>query len=380
MPDDQCQKCVLNGTTRTLANELAAPFSRNRQLLYQFTNKSIPAIDTLESLFVFTDASQDTSQQLNQYIQTLLFLESRHSHLPDTPTEVRLALQKLIVIGHIVESFLNRNLTPPVVAPYRQVGLQAKCNARCIQCMFLPTREIIDGPELDPIYIDEAFSESYQIIDFFMYGSELLCYRSWKSITKQLKSNGVPLGISTNGIALTSENIKFLIDHHIFHALNISLDGATRETVENIRINVNFDRLIRQIQFLLDYSNEKKYFFALIFSFVLMKRNYHELPQMIRLMGSLLKNRKTPIAYVSCQALVHYPHPHYDAFVAEEHHTCIPTKDLLAMFHDVKKASHETGIQTTLFSFPTIDDFFESGCPIPTLDNKVIHLLDKSLV
>lgn len=209
-----------------------------------------------------------------------------------------------------------------------------------------------------------------------MHGSEFLCYCSWKSIARHLKNHGVPLGISTNGIALTPPNIMFLIDHKIIHALNISLDGATRETVERIRVNVKFDRLIQQIRFLLDYSNEKNYFFALIFSFVLMKQNYHELPGMIRLMGELLDKRKSPIAYVSCQSLIFYPDPRYEAFTAQEHHTCIPLEALLAMFHDAQKASHETGIQTNVFSYPTIDAFIEAGCPIPTLDNKII-LLEK---
>ena len=82
-----------------------------------------------------------------------------------------------------------------------------------------------------------------------MNGSEFLLYKGWKKVAALLASQGVKLSISTNGIRLTPENIKYLIDNTIVQKLNISMDGATKATVEGIRVNVDFDNLMNTLHF-----------------------------------------------------------------------------------------------------------------------------------
>lgn len=373
-PDEQCKKCYYNGTATSMTAELSGPFYRNRIILYNFTQMHLPVVDAIEQLFDLKQNTQETEESLYAYLQVLLQFKKNYARLVDCPEDVKQAIQKLITIGLIVKAFLRHDLIPPSIAPYRQVELQAKCNARCIHCMNLYSREIIEGPELDASYIDKAFSYEDDVIDFFMNGSEFLFYRHWKSIVERLVSHNVQIGISTNGIALTEENSGFLIEKKCIHSLNISMDGASKETVERIHVNVNYERLLKNIEYLLATGNAKQVTFNLVFSFVIMKSNYAEFPQLIHLVHTIMKGRSLPNVFVSGHPLVRFSNPGYQEFLEKEHMGQIPKEKLVAMFHEAQRASGETGIQTALFGYPTIDQFVEAGCPLPTLENEFVLL------
>jgi hypothetical protein len=272
------------------------------------------------------------------------------------------------VIGQVTKAFLEGNLKPPIVAPFRQVQLTAKCNARCIQCPGLYTGEIVNGQALDEKYIEDAFFQVENIFDFFMMGSEFLVYKRWKKIADYLVSNGVKLSISTNGIRLIPENIRYLIDNQVVRVLNISMDAANKETLESIRVNVKFDELIKNIAFLFRYATEKKYDFNLSISFVLMKRNYDEFPKLVKLIHQLRGGNPLPRVQVYCQSLENYGSPEeYVDFMSREHHTLIDKADLVKTFKETLKISKSTGIQVGAFYSHQLENFIEDGCPFPPL-------------
>jgi radical SAM protein with 4Fe4S-binding SPASM domain len=64
----------------------------------------------------------------------------------------------------------------------------------------------------------------------------------------------------------------------------ISLDGATKETYEKIRVGSNFDKVIENVKHLIRLKKEKKAYFPEInFHFVAIKENYKEMPQFVEL-------------------------------------------------------------------------------------------------
>ncbi|MEN8221361.1 MAG: radical SAM protein [Pseudomonadota bacterium] len=308
-------------------------------------------------------ADSHSDNVLTHYFSALQALQSF-----SYPPEVQQALNKLNVIGRVAKAFLKGDLRPPIVAPFRQVQLIAKCNARCIQCPGLYTGEIINGKGLDENYIDEAFSQVDNIFYFFMIGSEFLVYKRWKKIADHLVSNGIKLSISTNSIRLTPENIRYLIDNQVVRALNISIDGATQESVESIRVKVKFDELVEKIAFLCRYATEKNYDFSLSISFVLMKLNYQEFPQLVRLIHQLRSDNPLPRVHVYCQSLENYGEPkEYVDFVNREHHTLVDRTKLVEVFEETLKASKETGIYVGAFYSHKLEDFIKQGCPFPPL-------------
>jgi hypothetical protein len=54
----------------------------------------------------------------------------------------------------------------------------------------------------------------------------------------------------------------------------VSLDGATKETVESIRVNANFDEQLSILRRLREYTRERKTDLSLTFCF--MRQNWHE--------------------------------------------------------------------------------------------------------
>jgi hypothetical protein len=216
--------------------------------------------------------------------------------------------------------------------------------------------------------VDKAFSHADQIFDFFMNGSEFLIYKGWKKIADYLVSNGVKLSISTNGIRLIPTTIRYLIDNQVVRVLNISIDGATKETVESIRVKVKFDELVKNMTFLFRYATEKNYDFNLGISFVLMKRNYHEFPQLVRLIQRIRGDYPLPRVHVYCQSLENYTFSEeYVDFVNREHHSLAERTKLVETFEETLKASKSSGISVVVFYSHNLEDFIKQGCPFSPL-------------
>jgi MoaA/NifB/PqqE/SkfB family radical SAM enzyme len=94
---------------------------------------------------------------------------------------------------------------------------------------------------------------------------------------------GVRMGFNTNGTLLTPERSERLVSGGL-DWLHVSLDGATAETYENIRTGSDFERVRRNVQALVETKRrlgaERP---RLMLVFVAMRRNIHELPQLVRL-------------------------------------------------------------------------------------------------
>jgi radical SAM protein with 4Fe4S-binding SPASM domain len=382
-PDDQCRRCYHNGTSRTLLIELLTPLETYLRIVSEFFEAHAHSQEKMllqecmeiKELFKLTAFTPEAQQKLQTYFT---MLRNCAMAVTTVPSAVQHAFEKLNIIGDITQSFLSGELTPSHVAPFRQVHLISKCNAQCIQCPGRYTGEIFEGPELEEAYLPIAFSYADDIIDFFMNGSDFLFYKSWKSIAHILTQHGVKLGISTNGILLTPANIRYLIDHQIIHKLNISMDGATKATVEEIRIHVNFEILLHNMRFLFQYATERQYDFVLSISFVLLKRNYHEFPALLRLIHDLKKGYAYPRTIsVFCQSLETYNIPAYMQFYQQEHHALVHRDALIKTFDEVFMLwqSFRDVMDVGVFYAQTIEEFVTHNYPFPPL---VSHSQERS--
>jgi MoaA/NifB/PqqE/SkfB family radical SAM enzyme len=73
----------------------------------------------------------------------------------------------------------------------------------------------------------------------------------------------------------------------------VSLDAATRETYERIRIGSSFDRVINNVRTMIKQREERNSVFPrLYFHFIVNKLNYQEIPQYIELVDSLSEHEK----------------------------------------------------------------------------------------
>ena len=95
--------------------------------------------------------------------------------------------------------------------------------------------------------------------------------------------NGSHVHFVTNSSLLNFRRLEQLTRSHV--EIQISLDGATRETVEDIRTGSHFDQICERLAMIKKLRDINLSEFYTIFSllFVALKKNIHELPDVVRL-------------------------------------------------------------------------------------------------
>ncbi|MFQ5739651.1 MAG: radical SAM protein [Acidobacteriota bacterium] len=214
--------------------------------------------------------------------------------------------------------------------------------------------------------VSEAFSAPDHIVSFSMGGSELLLYRNWRWLVDTLFSAGVRLNLSTNGMLLDRDAIDFLFARPYLDSLNISLDGATRETIEAIRVKVRYNQLLANIDYLFSILCRAQVKLSLSFSFLLMRRNYKELPKLFPLLDSLRAEREVPI-HVTIQSLVNAPNDSYQSFVRQEGLGGLEESELRRVFSQAAVAAQRHAIGARVFNAWDLSEFTARDVPFPML-------------
>lgn len=364
-PDQDCASCHNNGTQRTSLSSMGGAFHMHAEYLKKFLGLPlIPEIEQFGPTMFLRSRTEASDAAFPPFYAFLNQLQEKYPEAFASDREFHNAVVKLRVIAETQEDYLAGEVQPRRVATFRQSQLQAKCTARCVMCAGKFTGEIVDGPTMDEQWVDEAFAEKEDITDFWCNGAEYLYYKGWKKIALMLAEEGTKLRVSTNGILLTEPTIKFMVDNRILRYLTMSLDGATKKTLESTRINVNFDKNMERIRYLLAYAQEKQLEFEFTAAFVMMKRNLEELPAFVRLMHSLRPPGCKVLVTVLCQPLENFDVLNYRRFVHGEHHMLFGEEKLREIFTEAYKAHLETGIQISFYN-QKISEFMEQGMPFP---------------
>jgi radical SAM protein with 4Fe4S-binding SPASM domain len=171
-------------------------------------------------------------------------------------------------------------------APPRELQLEvtAACNLACTMCLvsyrpkvgkregsmsFEVFRRLIDGlPELERVTL-QGLGEPLLapgIMDMIAYASE----------------RGIAVGFNSNGQLLTPDRSEQLVASGLAW-LCVSVDGAVAETYESIRGGARFDRLERHVPALMRAVERHGAGPDVSIVFVAMRRNIHELPDLVRL-------------------------------------------------------------------------------------------------
>ena len=123
-----------------------------------------------------------------------------------------------------------------------------KCNLKCIMCPRDEMERTLGVMELD-VYkkvIDQCVESGVTQITLNGYGEPFIAKQVFEMIDYTMRSS-LNLKINTNGHYFKLKNIEKLLDNPPHH-LSISLDGATKETYEKVRVNGRFDRLMSNLK------------------------------------------------------------------------------------------------------------------------------------
>lgn len=239
--------------------------------------------------------------------------------------EARVAVHKIGVIARACLDFHSGSPEPAIVATTRQANLVAICNARCVHCIGLHTGEIVRGEEaggrrfkrMNDAQSAFALERADDMASFFMNGSEFLLHPQWRAMTAALAASGVRLSISTNGMLLDERVTAVLMQSGGPFEINFSFDGATKATVESIRVNVNYDRLVQNVRHFLQQLAAHRLNVPVCISMVLMRANVAECAALVALAHELRPDPRMDV-HVSFELLETSPVEAYNRFFAQE--------------------------------------------------------------
>ncbi len=163
---------------------------------------------------------------------------------------------------------------------YLHLDVTSKCNLKCKMCEW---RYKVSRREMPwNIYkkaIDEGRKIGLRKIIIAATG-ESMTHRDFPKMIDYASKNHLDIELVTNLTLLNERSLKSILN---VKRLAVSIDGATKETYEKIRVGANFERTLRNLKLIL----EKKGDMHININYVVQKDNFREIDRMADLLGSL---------------------------------------------------------------------------------------------
>lgn len=189
------------------------------------------------------------------------------------------------------ENHNGLTLSPPIDAlNLIYLELTNKCNLHCRTCMrndWSETEGFMQADTIDRLLAD--LGEVNPVPRVFLGGfGEPLFHPNVIEIIRRFKALGAQVDLISNGILLSEQVSRDLIEVGL-DTLWISLDGATPENYADVRLGDHLPKIIQNLESLQRLHSER---FGdspwqgspkLGIAFVAMKRNIHELPEVLKL-------------------------------------------------------------------------------------------------
>lgn len=163
-----------------------------------------------------------------------------------------------------------------------ELSISNTCNLECIMCSGMYSSAIRAhrecAPPLKYTYPDDFPDQLLKYIPHlktlkFLGGEPFLVEQYFRIWDLMIHGGSTTLCHVTTNATVLNRRVQGVLEKLRF-AIAVSLDGQTKETVERIRVNADFDHQMRIVQFLRQYTRSVGTDFALTFCF--MKQNWHE--------------------------------------------------------------------------------------------------------
>jgi radical SAM protein with 4Fe4S-binding SPASM domain len=173
---------------------------------------------------------------------------------------------------------------------FLQIEPVGQCNLKCQMC---PIQFRTDGDNgvLAFIKFDDfrALIEQFpEIKELHLQGlGEPLMHPRFFDMVEFAADRGIKVTTNSNLTLFTRRRAESCVTSGL-DTLHVSIDGATKETYETIRVGSNFEKVLSNVRLLKDVkaglTSETPH---LRLVFVLMRMNLHELPGLVQLAGKL---------------------------------------------------------------------------------------------
>lgn len=185
-------------------------------------------------------------------------------------------------------SAITRKFTGGFAYPkVMEFELSNECNLECIMCNGSFSSSIRKNREkLPPIispynekFVDELEEFIPHLTDAKFLGGEPFMIEIYLSIWERILKikPSIRMHITTNGTFLNNR-IKNLLEG-LNAGIILSIDSVEKETYKRIRVNGNYDKVMENLEYFLDYTKRKKTFISMAACPI--TTNWRELPQML---------------------------------------------------------------------------------------------------
>lgn len=185
---------------------------------------------------------------------------------------------------HYFRNKLNAHVNYPRVMEFE---LSNECNLECVMCNGYFSSNIRKKRERLPPIIS-PYNESFvnELDEFiphltdakFLGGEPFMIELYLKIWERILKLNpAIRIHITTNGTSLSSR-IKNLLEG-LNAGIIVSIDSVNKATYEKIRVNGNFDKVMENLNYFVDYTKRKRTFISIAACPIIY--NWRELPELL---------------------------------------------------------------------------------------------------
>ncbi|MCY0859886.1 MAG: radical SAM protein [Sulfolobaceae archaeon] len=158
--------------------------------------------------------------------------------------------------------------------------LTNRCNLECIHCLWASHEPYPDELSVDEVLKFGKELVDHQVLYVTLSGGEPLLHPAFWKLVELLRSHDVELKIETNG-QLISKSVAKRLAELDFKAVQVSFDGASKETYEKMRVRGSYEKVIEAIKNLVEYGVNVEVVF------VPTKFNIEETGKLIDLLASL---------------------------------------------------------------------------------------------
>ncbi len=184
-----------------------------------------------------------------------------------------------------IKNNLTGSFTYPKVIEFE---LSNQCNLECVMCNGSFSSSIRKNREkLPPIispyngkFVDELEEFIPHLTDAKFLGGEPFMIDIYLDIWERIRkiNPNIRIHITTNGTFLNNR-IKDLLEG-LRAGIVMSMDSVERETYMKIRVNSNYDKVIENLDYFLDYTKRKNTFISIAACPIIY--NWKELPQLLK--------------------------------------------------------------------------------------------------
>lgn len=189
----------------------------------------------------------------------------------------------------LIEPLIRRLGLIGKITPYPynlEIEITNKCNKKCILC----EHTYWDEPSKDL-----KFDQFKHIVDQFpklkwvnLTGEgDAFLNKDYLKMIKYLKEKDIPVFLVDSFDLINEEIAEKLVNMDV-DGIWVSMDGATKETYEKIKVGCNFEKSLNNLKNLLEIKKEKGTPIPEIcFRYIITTLNINEMPQFVELISSL---------------------------------------------------------------------------------------------